>query len=93
MNSLVHNDRPPNRHRHEPDLLDDPDDQSVIGDLLSHVKQLNEEIHNRHTSQEAEEHYKSEWRMVALVLDRMLLIIFFIITILTSVIIFVNVPD
>ena len=68
------------------------DASSVMCEVLSHVRQLNEEIHNRHTASDSDHHYKSEWRMVALVLDRMLLILFFIITVFTCVVIFVNVP-
>ena len=64
----------------------------VMGDILSHVRMVNEEIHQRHVAQDADEHYKSEWRMVALVLDRILLILFFLMTSIMSIVIFVNVP-
>ena len=64
----------------------------VMGDILSHVRMVNEEIHQRHVAQDADEHYKSEWRMVALVLDRILLILFFLVTSIMSIVIFVNVP-
>ena len=72
--------------------VDYTDSNSILCDLLSHVKQINEELHGRHTNQDADEVYKTEWRMVALVLDRLLLIIFFIMTVFTCVVIFVNVP-
>ncbi len=75
------------------DNTDLTDNNAVLGELLAHVRQLNEEIHQRHIGSDADEHYKSEWRMVALILDRILLIIFFIMTVFTCVVIFVNVPD
>ena len=68
------------------------DNGSVICELLHHVKQINEELHSRNVNRDVDDHYKSEWRMVALVLDRILLIIFFIVTVFTSVVIFINVP-
>ena len=68
------------------------DSNGILCELLSHVRQINEEMHARHSGKDTEEHYKSEWRMVALVLDRILLIIFFIMTLFTCVTIFVNVP-
>ena len=77
---------------HVSDTFDQSDSGSVLLELLGHVKQLNEELHQRHASDDTEEHYKSEWRMVALVLDRILLILFFIMTVFTCVVIFVNVP-
>ena len=75
------------------DTSDLSDNNTVLGELLAHVRQLNEEIHQRHIGNDADEHYKSEWRMVALILDRILLILFFIMTVFTCVVIFVNVPD
>ena len=75
------------------DTSDLSDSNTVLGELLAHVRQLNEEIHQRHIGNDADEHYKSEWRMVALILDRILLILFFIMTVFTCVVIFVNVPD
>ena len=103
LNSIVHNDRPsPRRVRsqrnHHVNNIEQAeeytctDSNSVLCELLNHVKQINEELHGRHTNQDADEVYKCEWRMVALVLDRLLLIIFFIITVFTCVVIFVNVP-
>lgn len=74
----------------EPDYMEQGD--SVMQELMSHVKQINEELHQRHTAQEHEEQLKSEWRMVAHVLDRLLLILFFLMTIFTSAVIFVNIP-
>ncbi len=68
------------------------DSAGVLGEMLCHVKQMNEEIHTRHVASDADEQYKSEWRMVALVLDRILLILFFTMTVFTCVVIFVNVP-
>ena len=65
---------------------------ALLSELLTHVRQINEEMHSRASGQDTDDHYKSEWRMVALVLDRILLIIFFIMTLFTCVTIFVNVP-
>ena len=65
---------------------------ALLSELLQHVRQINEEMHSRASSKDTDEHYKSEWRMVALVLDRILLIVFFIMTLFTCVTIFVNVP-
>ena len=89
--------RQPDQNHHSAfgnhDTSDLSDNNTVLGELLAHVRQLNEEIHQRHIGNDADEHYKSEWRMVALILDRILLILFFIMTVFTCVVIFVNVPD
>ena len=88
--------QPEQNHHHafgNHDTSDLSDNNTVLGELLAHVRQLNEEIHQRHIGNDADEHYKSEWRMVALILDRILLILFFIMTVFTCVVIFVNVPD
>ena len=88
--------QPEQNHHHafgNHDTGDLSDNNTVLGELLAHVRQLNEEIHQRHIGNDADEHYKSEWRMVALILDRILLILFFIMTVFTCVVIFVNVPD
>lgn len=104
LNSIVQNDRPSprrvgsQRNHHFSSLetseafTDSSNSNSILCELLSHVKQINEEMHGRHTTKDADEVYKSEWRMVALVLDRLLLIIFFVMTVFTCVVIFVNVP-
>lgn len=100
MNNVAHNSplrgrtrqSPLDHHHHHTDVTDYTDNGSVMCELLHHVKQINEELHSRHVNKDVDDHYKSEWRMVALVLDRMLLIIFFIITVFTSVVIFINVP-
>ena len=76
--------------RHYP--TDNQEGSVVMGDMLSHVRMINEEMHQRHVAQDADEHYKSEWRMVALVLDRIFLILFFLMTSIMSIVIFVNVP-
>lgn len=68
------------------------DTNSLLCELVAHVKQINEELHMRHYDKEHDEQYKSEWQLVALVLDRCLLVIFFIMTSFICVIIFVNVP-
>lgn len=93
----VHNDRRmhPRVRRHllnHVGELDQSDSTSVLVELLNHMKQLTEELHHRHVTDDTDAHYKSEWRMVALVLDRILLLIFFIMTVFTCVVIFVNVP-
>ena len=75
-----------------PEPQDFADTNAILCELLSHVKQLNEEIHQRHMTGDTDDHYKSEWRMVALVLDRILLILFFCVTVFTSTVIFINVP-
>ena len=80
------------RHAMDRGEHDYADSTGILGEMLCHVKQMNEEIHQRHVSADADEQYKSEWRMVALVLDRILLILFFIMTVFTCVVIFVNVP-
>ena len=89
------------RHRRpgvseRPDVMDrynaPPEQNEAMCDMLSHVKMLNEEIHQRHVAKDADDHYKSEWRMVALILDRILLILFFLMTTFTCVVIFINVP-
>ncbi|KAK2147143.1 hypothetical protein LSH36_568g03027 [Paralvinella palmiformis] len=87
------------RDRYEPSSLSEPrdyegsDTNTLLYELLCHVKQVNEEIHQHLTNQETEEIFKSEWRLVALILDRLLLILFFIMTCFTSIVIFVNVPN
>lgn len=70
----------------------DNSERGLLTELVFHVKQINEELRQRHITRNAVDYYKSEWRMVALVLDRILLIVFFIITVFTCVIIFINVP-
>ena len=98
LNTIVHNERAHGQarlrrsalDRHDP--TDYPDGGVVMGDMLSHVRMMNEEIHQRHVAQDADEHYKSEWRMVALILDRILLILFFLMTSFTCIVIFINVP-
>lgn len=69
-----------------------PPQNDAVPEILNHVRQLNEELHVRHVNRNMEDHYKGEWRMVALVLDRLLLITFFVMTVFTGVVIFVNVP-
>ena len=98
LNNVGHSDRPaPMRRSRRPldptrEPVDYTDNGSVICELLHYVKQINEEMHSRHINHDVDDHYKSEWRMVALVLDRVLLILFFIITVFTSLVIFINVP-
>ena len=105
LNTIVHNDRahhsPSRVRRPPPGPLDRDHGHSelysetgaLMFEMLSHVKQMNEEIHQRHVVDDADEHYKSEWRMVALALDRILLILFFLMTLFTCIVIFINVPD
>ena len=96
LNSIMHpRDASPMRGRRRDimELHDSGDNSSMLQELLHHVKQLTEELHQRHINSDADTHFKSEWRMVALVLDRLLLIIFFIITVLTSTVIFLNQPN
>ncbi len=73
--------------------LGEGSNNEALYELVSHVKQINEELHQRYVSQDGDDQLKSEWRMIAVVLDRLLLIIFLIMTIFTSIIIFVNVPS
>ena len=93
LTTLNHHDHP-SCHQMSPDVEYGcmSDKEAIMADVLTNVRQLNEEIHSRHVTQDMDEYYKSEWRMVALVLDRLLLILFFILTVLICVTIFVNVP-
>ena len=65
---------------------------SIMSELLSNTRSITEEIHSRNIAKDVDDHYKSEWRMVALVLDRILLILFFLMTLFTCIVIFINVP-
>ena len=91
-NTLVNHDRSPCRQYIQPEITDLSDKETVRLELLSSVRQMNDRLHMRHSNSDKDEYYKSEWRMVALVLDRLLLIVFFIMTVFICVAIFVNVP-
>ena len=77
----------------EPRDYEGSDTNTLLYELLSHVKQVNEEIHQHLSAMETDDILKSEWRLVALILDRLLLILFFIMTCFTSIVIFINVPS
>ena len=96
LNNIMHNDRnSPSRRgvgsratsRHHmmgmevPEPAEYTDSNSILCELLAHVKQINEELHIRQVDKESDDHFKSEWR-----------IIFFVMTCFTCIIIFVNVP-
>ena len=66
---------------------------SLLPELLHHVRIIADELRNKHVMDETEEQCKSEWRTVALVIDRLLLITFFIVTVFTCSVIFINVPS
>ena len=69
------------------------DASKIMPELLHHVRIISNELQTKHKSDQQEEHYRSEWRTVALVVDRLLLITFFIITVFTTAVIFMNVPS
>ena len=73
-------------------MVDSGDTYGVLCELLSQVKQIGSDLHENHRVSEFDTLYKSEWRKVALVLDRLLLITFFVVTCITCGTIFINVP-
>jgi hypothetical protein len=74
----------------------DPSDRSdclnILCELASVIGQINSDLSRNNKRAHKEELRKSEWRKVALVLDRLLLITFFVITCLACTAIFANVP-
>ena len=75
------------------DNIEQTDNANVMPELLRYVKIICGEMQGKHQQDERQEHFRSEWRTIALVVDRLLLIVFFIVTAFTTAIIFINVPS
>ena len=75
------------------DNLEQNENANVLPEMLRYVKIICNEMQNKHQQDDRQEHFRSEWRTIALVVDRLLLITFFIVTSFTTAIIFMNVPS
>ena len=72
-------------------LLDTQETNRLLHHLLVTVRQIGEELHQRNRMTSLDQSYKAEWRQVARVIDRTLLIVIFVVTGCTSVAIFARV--
>jgi hypothetical protein len=74
------------------DQADRPDCLNILSELTTIIDQINADLRRNYKHANNEELRKSEWRKVALVLDRLLLIAFFVVTCFACTAIFANVP-
>ena len=82
----------PTAHLRGPAVLTTARSKRQLRELLFQVKLLNSNVIKKHDSQELANDYKTEWRLVALTLDRLLLCLFIIMTAFVITITFINIP-
>jgi hypothetical protein len=80
------------RHKKR-DVSSDNETHQLLGELLFHIRKMSTKTQERYATRAFEDCYKAEWRQVAQVFDRVLLITFFLMTSVTTITIFAMAPS